>query len=207
MSRPSDIRRQDLVMEPDRAEALLQRAFCGRLATVGSDGAPYCTTMLFVWMDGAVWLHGTATAGHLRANIDHEPRVCFLVDEPGAVFDYGRFECDSSVSYASVAAFGRVRVVGQPDAKQRFFDALMAKYRSTGAPRPRSFYPRLGQITLYRLDVERLTAKEIVLPAIAAQWPAVDRTKTPDAREPLEPGRDEGPGDGLERRPGRLPDS
>jgi hypothetical protein len=182
MSQPTDIRRGDLAMEPARIEALLQQGFCGRLATVGADGAPYCTTMLYVWMDGAVHLHGTRAKGHLRSNIEHEPRVCFAIDQPGQVFDYGRFECDSTVSYRSVVVFGRVRIVDDRAAKQRFFDALMAKYRTAAAPRPTSLYPRIDQITLYRLDVERMTGKEIVLPGVSGQWPALDRTKTPDAR-------------------------
>jgi nitroimidazol reductase NimA-like FMN-containing flavoprotein (pyridoxamine 5'-phosphate oxidase superfamily) len=182
MSRPTDIRRGDLVMEAAQTEALLQQGFCGRLATVGADGAPYCIPMLYVWMDGAVHLHGTGAKGHLRSNIEHEPRVCFAIDQPGQVFDYGRFECDSTVSYRSVVVVGRVRIVDDRAAKQRFFDALMAKYRTAATPRPKSFYPRLEQITLYVLDVERLTGKEIVLPDVSAQWPAVDRSKTPDAR-------------------------
>jgi hypothetical protein len=184
MSGPTDLRRHDLAIDAAHVEALLQRGFCGRLATVGGDGAPYCTTMLYVWMDGAIHLHGTRAKGHLRSNIDHEPRVCFAIDEPGQVFDYGRFECDSTVSYTSVVVFGRVRVVDDAAIKQRFFDAVMAKYRTGGAPRPRSFYPRIDQIALYVLEVERLTGKRIVLPDVSGQWPALDRSKTPDATSP-----------------------
>ena len=159
-------------------QALLARGFCGRLATVGRDGAPYCTTMLYVWADGRIQMHGPRTTGHLRSNVDHEPRVCFAIDEPGPVFDYGRFECDSTTSYASVLVFGRVGVVEELAARQQFFDALMAKYRPTGAVRPKSFYPRIDQITLYALEVERMTGKEIVLPGIENQWPALDRSKS-----------------------------
>jgi nitroimidazol reductase NimA-like FMN-containing flavoprotein (pyridoxamine 5'-phosphate oxidase superfamily) len=184
MSAPSDLRRRDLVMGEAGIVALLQRGFCGRLATVGSDGAPYCTTLLYVWMDGRIHMHGTRAKGHLRANIEHEPRACFVIDEPGEVFDYGRFECDSTVSYASVVAFGRVTVVDDPAIKQRFFRALMAKYRSVGAPRPKDFFPRIDHIALYQLAIDRISGKEIVLPDIAGQWPAIDRSKTPTARPP-----------------------
>lgn len=176
-------------MDAARCEALLQRGFCGRLATVGADGAPYCTTMLYLWMDGAIHLHGTRARGHLRSNVEHEPRACFVIDQPGAIFDYGRFECDSTVSYASVVVFGRATVVEETVTKQRFFEALMAKYRVAGPARPAGFFPRLAQITLYRLSVERLTGKEIVLPEIAGRWPALDRSKTPNARPPILPDR------------------
>ena len=184
MSGPTGLRRQDLAMDETRMQALLARGFCGRLATVGRDGAPYCTPMLYVWMDGRIALHGTLAKGRLRSNIDHEPRACFVIDEPGSVFDYGRFECDSSLSYASVLACGRVSVVEAAAAKQPFFDALMAKYRAADAPRPAAFYPRIDQITLYALEIERLTGKEIPLPGVSGQWPALDRSKTPDAELP-----------------------
>ncbi len=171
-------------MDDARCDALLRRGFCGRLATVGADGAPYCTTMLYLWTDGAIHMHGGRAKGHLRSNIDHEPRVCFVIDEPGEVFDYGRFECDSTVSYASVVVFGRVSVVEAAEAKQRFFEALMTKYRMAGPTRPPGFFPRLEQITLYALTIERLTGKEIVLPEIGGRWPAIDRSKTPNAQPP-----------------------
>ena len=176
------VRRQDLAMSGERIEQTLERGFCGRLATVGTDGAPYCTAMLYVRLDGEIWMHSAKGAGHLRANVNHEPRVCLLIDEPGEFFDYGRFECDSTISYGSVMAFGRMRVVEDRAAKQRFFETLMTKYRKDGAPRPAGFFPRIEQITLYALSVERLTGKEIVLPAVAGQWPALDRSKTPNAR-------------------------
>jgi len=145
--------------------------------------------MLYLWVDGAIYMHGTQARGHLRSNIEHEKRACFVIDEPGEVFDYGRFECDSTVSYASVVVFGRVTVVEAAERKQRFFEALMAKYRTAGPPRPRSFFPRLDQITLYALSVEILSGKEIVLPETASRWPALDRSKTPNARPPTLPDR------------------
>ena len=184
MSGPSDIRRQDLVLDGDGIERTLAGGFCGRLATVGVDGWPYCTAMLYVRADGEIWMHGTKDCGHLRRNLDHEPRVCFLIDAPGAVFDYGRFECDSSISYASVMVFGRMRTLDDAASKQRFFEALLAKYRKQGQERPASFFPRLGLIALYALTPERVTGKSIALPSVEQQWPAVDRTKTPDARAP-----------------------
>ena len=47
---------------------------------------------------------------------------------------------------------------------------------------PAGFYPRLDQITLYAIAVERMTGKQTVLPAAPQRWPAVDRTASPDAR-------------------------
>src|SRR5438132_602934 len=120
MSALPEVRRKDKLMPEEEARAVLEQGFCGRLGTVGEDGYPYVVPLLYVWQDGEIWVHNTRARGHLRQNVDHEPRVCFEVDEPGAVFPYGRFECDTSVSYKSVIAFGRIRVVEEPEEKARF---------------------------------------------------------------------------------------
>jgi nitroimidazol reductase NimA-like FMN-containing flavoprotein (pyridoxamine 5'-phosphate oxidase superfamily) len=178
----SGVRRVDKVMPEAAAAEMLARAFSGRLATVGPEGWPYITPLLYVCREGEIWVHGPGVRGHLRVNVDHDARVCFEVDEPGAVFAYGRFECDTSVEYRSVVVFGRIRVVEDRDAKMRFFDALMAKYGDPAWQRPAGFYPRLEGITLYAIAVERINGKETVLPAVPQRWPAVDRTASPDAR-------------------------
>lgn len=184
MSASPQVRRQDKLMPDERARDMLAHGFCGRLATVGPDGTPYCVPLLYVWLDGEIYVHNTAAKGHLRTNVDHEKRVCFEIDEPGQVFDYGRFECDSSVAYRSVIAFGTIRIVADAAQKQRFCEALMAKYGKPDTTRPKGFFPRLGEITVYAIAVERLTGKETALPPLSEQWPALDRTKTPNAQPP-----------------------
>lgn len=178
----SKVRRVDKEMSEAAAAGMLAGGFSGRLATVGPDGWPYITPLLYVCLNGEIWVHGPGVRGHLRVNVDHDARVCFEVDEPGEVFAYGRFQCDTSAEYRSVVAFGRIRVVEDRDAKRRFFDALMAKYGDPAWQRPAGFYPRLDQITLYSIAVERMTGKETILPAAPQRWPAADRTASPDAR-------------------------
>src|SRR5437660_8713015 len=88
MSGSLQVRRADKVMTEERARETLERGFCGRLSMVGEDGWPYCVPLLYVCMDGEVFVHNPRARGHLRANADHEPRVCFEIDEPGEVFAY-----------------------------------------------------------------------------------------------------------------------
>jgi uncharacterized protein len=179
MSSPPQVRRTDKLMADSRAREMLERGFCGRLATVGVDGFPYAVPLLYVMLDGELYLHNTQARGHLRANVEHDPRICFEIDEPGEVFAYGRFECDSSVAYRSVILFGRIRVVEDLPTKQRFCEALMAKY-GKDSERPKNFFPRIDLITVYAVTIERITGKETPLPAISEQWPALDRTKSPN---------------------------
>src|SRR5882672_4332108 len=180
MSGAPQVRRTDKLMAEERALETLARGFCGRLATVGADGYPYCVPLLYVWMDGEVYLHNTRARGHLRENVDREPRVCFEVDEPGEVFAYGRFECDSTVAYRSVIVFGKIRVVEDAETKRRFCEGLMAKYAQQDWDRPKGFFPRIDLITVYAVTVERMSGKETPLPEVSQRWPAADYTKTPN---------------------------
>ena len=142
MSSPPGIRRVDRLMSEENAREFLKQGFSGRLATVSNDGSPYCLPFLYVWLNERLFFHNTVARGHLRANVDHEPRVCFLVDEPDQVFDYGRFEWDTGLAYRSVLVFGTVEVIGDLSVKQQFFEALMAKYGTPDRDRPKGFFPR-----------------------------------------------------------------
>jgi len=181
MSSPR-LRRADRAMPEQRAYAMLEQGFSGQLATVGADGYPYCIPLLYIWMDGEIYVHTGSAGGHLRANVEREPRICFEIDEPDQVFDYGRFECDSGLAYRSVVLFGKIRIAEERAVKQRFCEALMAKYGKPDSTRPKGFFPRIDGITVYVIAVERMTGKEMALPPLSEQWPAKDRTKTPNAR-------------------------
>lgn len=184
MSAAPQVRRTDKLMSDAAAREFATQAYAGRLATVGADGWPYICPLLHVMLNDEVWLHNTAARGHLRGNVDHAARVCFEIDEPGAVFPYGRFECDTSVAYRSVVLFGSIRIVEDRVHKAMFFDALMKKYSNVDAGRPRNFYPRLDGVTVYAITIERMTGKETMLPAVEQRWPAVDLTKSPHAKVP-----------------------
>jgi len=111
MSNEPQLRRMDKLMADERVKEMISRGYSGRLATVGPDGWPYIVPLLYVWMNGEIWVHNTRARGHFRTNVDHEPRVCFELDDSGEVFAYGRYECDTSIAYRSVVVFGRIRVV------------------------------------------------------------------------------------------------
>ena len=184
MSRAPQLRRTDRAMTDERVEEVIQRGVSGRLATVSADGWPYVVPLLYIWKKPVICFHTSAARGHLRQNIDGNARACFEIDEAGQVFAYGRFDCDTGTSYASVIAFGRIALVPPGEQRVRFFDKFMKKYAPDIDDRPKSFYPRLHHIDVFALTVERLTGKETPLPAVSQQWPALDQTRTPDAVPP-----------------------
>jgi nitroimidazol reductase NimA-like FMN-containing flavoprotein (pyridoxamine 5'-phosphate oxidase superfamily) len=83
-----------------------------------------------------------------------------------------------------VCLFGRTRIVEDRVVKQRFCEGFMAKYGKPETKRPKGFFPRLDAIAVYAITVERMTGKEQQLPPLSEQWPAKDRTKTPNASLP-----------------------
>jgi len=134
-------------------------------------------------------LHTSSAKGHLRTNIERDQRVCFELDEHEGVFDYGRFECDSGLAYRSVCLFRRIRIVDDRNIKQRFCETLMEKYGKPETQRPKGFFPRLDAITVYAITADRISGKQCEMPPISEQWPAKDRTQTPNARLPTEDAR------------------
>jgi uncharacterized protein len=182
MSASPQVRRTDRLMDEARTAETLERGFSGRLATIGADGYPYCLPLLYLMMDGKLYVHGTSAEGHLRANVEQNNRICFEMDEPGEIFAYGRSECDSTVAYRSIILFGRIHVATDSETKRRFCEALMAKYGKEEWDRPKGFFPRIDLITVYEITIERMTGKENPLPVAAQRWPAADNTKTPNAK-------------------------
>jgi uncharacterized protein len=178
------VRRKDKEMSAAEADALLHRAALAHFATVGADGIPYVVPNLFVYDGGKIYLHTTAASGHFRANVAHSPRISFEVAEMGQVFPYGEFECDTTVSYASVIGFGTIHIEADAAEKAHFFDRFLAKYASPNWQRPKSFYPRLDEVTVYRIDAQRITGKKGPLLALGEQWPARNQTKSPGAMPP-----------------------
>ena len=149
MSSPPQVRRTDRVMTDARVREVLAQGSADvspPSATTGFPTAFRCFTSPSAMRS---CVHNTAARGHLRRNVEHAGKVCFEIDQPGEVFDYGRFECNSSVAYCSVIVFGEIRIVDDRAAKQRFCDALMAKYGKPDNNRPKGFYPRLDLITVY----------------------------------------------------------
>jgi nitroimidazol reductase NimA-like FMN-containing flavoprotein (pyridoxamine 5'-phosphate oxidase superfamily) len=181
------IRRQDKAMAQDEVEALLKTARVGHFGTTGEGGQPYVVPNLFVYEGGQIYTHNARISGHFRQNIDQNPRVCFEVAEIGQVWPYGEFECDTSASYVSVIAYGTVRIESDPAKKAWFFDRFLAKYADPTWDRPKSFYPRLDAVSVYCIELEAITGKKGSMPALEEQWPAKNKTLSPQA---VPPGRE-----------------
>ncbi|MDB5605090.1 MAG: pyridoxamine 5-phosphate oxidase family protein [Bradyrhizobium sp.] len=82
MSSPQ-IRRADRAMSDERTLETLAQGYSGRLATVSEDGFPYCIPLLYLWINGEVYLHTSSAGGHLRANIERDQLARFNLAHRG----------------------------------------------------------------------------------------------------------------------------
>jgi uncharacterized protein len=159
------LRRADKQMSDATALEFLAQSFCLRVGTIGSDGWPYVMPLLFVTIDKEVLVHTAAADGHFRSNVRGGAKVCLEIDEPGEVYGYGRTECDTSISYRSLIAFGTIRDVEDREQKARFCSELMTKYASHVQGRPQAVFPRLDHMRVYAIAIERISGKQSALPA------------------------------------------
>ena len=75
----SNVRRQDRLLDEERAVALLRTAEWGVLSMCDTDGAPYGLPLNYVW-DGAssLYIHCAPEGRKLRC-LEHEQRVSFCI--------------------------------------------------------------------------------------------------------------------------------
>ena len=119
-------RRKDrTIKDPRKMEALLDRMAVGRLGLSTEDG-PYVVPVNYVFAEGCICFH----SGHegkkmeaLRAN----PRVCFLVDEPGPQVTWEQ-GCGVTQIYESVMCFGKAEFVEEIAERRRILEMLIGKY-------------------------------------------------------------------------------
>ncbi len=126
------MRRQEREIR-DRAsvEALFRSCPVGRLATVGGDGAPVIKPVNFAYADGVLYLH-SAREGEKIADLARDPRVCFEVDQPIAFVRSRRAPCAVSFLYRSALAWGRARLVEDPEEARRALSLLLDKHAGPG---------------------------------------------------------------------------
>lgn len=171
MSAMGELRRKDRQLGPAEARACLARNLFGRVGTASADGQPYVTPMNYVYDPEreSIILHTYAGTGHLMANMEANPRVCFEVDEPGEVIATGAYGCNTSQVYTSVICFGTVRFVSERAEKARLAQAFVDRYVKQLMPE-RQYNPELNlldRIAVMEIRIDVMTGKQRPVPGPA----------------------------------------
>ena len=106
-------------------EALLHRHAVGRLA-LGTEEGPYVVPLNYLFADGCIYLHSGPQGKKIEA-LRADPRVCFLVDEPGpqVTWEHG---CGISQVYESVMCFGKAEFVETLEEKRRILEMMVRDF-------------------------------------------------------------------------------
>ena len=118
-----EMRRFKQALTPEECGRVLERGTSGVLAVTGDGGWPYAVPLSYVWQDGKLYFHW-AVAGHKLDAIRADDRVSFCVIDQDEVVPE-----EYTTYYRSVIAFGRARVLDDPQEKRRAIEALAQKYR------------------------------------------------------------------------------
>lgn len=120
-------RRPELALDDEQIAAFLRRVQVGHIATAW-DGQPFINSATF-WHDALnrrIVFHSNVT-GRIRANIEHDGRVCFTASESGRLLP-SNVALEFSLQYESAVVFGVARVLADLDEKRAALYGLIGKY-------------------------------------------------------------------------------
>jgi nitroimidazol reductase NimA-like FMN-containing flavoprotein (pyridoxamine 5'-phosphate oxidase superfamily) len=134
---------------------IMKNGTTGVLAVLGDDDYPYAVPVNYLYRDGKIIFHG-AKAGHKFEAMQKHDKVSFCVigrDQivPEKVTDYFR----------SAIAFGRVRMIDDPEEKMQAAHDLGRKYSPEEAVQDdigRSY----RNVVMFEIEIEHLTGKQAV---------------------------------------------
>jgi len=149
------MRRSRQELSVPEAVDIMEKGTTGVLGVIGDDDYPYTVPVNYLYRDGRILFHG-AKAGHKYDAMTKHEKVSFCVisrDEiiPEEVTDY----------FESAIAFGRVRIIEDPDEKLKAAHDLGRKYSDEKAVQDdidRSF----RNVVMYEIAVEHLTGKKSI---------------------------------------------
>ncbi len=122
------------------------------------DGQPYCTPTLF-WREGTrLYWHGSSASRMLRNQSEGEP-VCVTVSHLDSLV-LARCGFNHSVDYRSVMAFGRARMIDEPEEKARALIAMVDRFfPGRTATLRQSTKQEIKATRVIGMEIERASAK------------------------------------------------
>ena len=151
MFRP--MRRFKQQLSREECAELLQSEPRGVLAVLGDEDYPYAVPLDFVYHEGSLYFHG-AGEGHKLDALRRHDKASFCVMDQGR-----REKGDWALYIRSVIAFGRLRVVQDPDRAMDLVRLLALKYYPTAQEAEQEVQKDGPRATILELKIEHLTGK------------------------------------------------
>lgn len=150
-----EMRRKNQQLPQDQAMVLLEAGSAGVLSLMGEDGYPYGVPLSYLCWEGRLYFH-TARQGAKVEAIRRNPKASFCVIAADRV-DPARF----TTHYVSIIAFGKVRVLEDPQRIQQVMEALGKKYSPGLEEKAREEIKESeGHYLVLEMEIEHLTGKQ-----------------------------------------------
>ncbi|WP_024506096.1 pyridoxamine 5'-phosphate oxidase family protein [Bradyrhizobium sp. ARR65] len=181
----------------ETVHALLDSAVLCHVAYV-IDGQPFCTPTLY-WREGSrLYWHGSSASRMLRNLSEGEP-ACLTVTHLDSLV-LARCGFNHSADYRSVMAFGRARLVSDPEEKERALVMMVDRFfPGRTAQLRQSTQQEIKATAVVTMEIERASAKirskgvadddeDYELPIYAERLPVYTVLGAPEACTRLLPG-------------------
>lgn len=162
-------RKEFEVHDQEQITAFLRGQRFGVLGTLGEDGYPRLTPILFDYLpeQHAFYFHSSKKGEKVR-QIQACPKASFSVSEihsmiPSTFLD-PVYACPATTYFRSVHARGEIEVVTDNEEKTLFFTSFMQKLQPEGGYAPfdwtlEGYAKQDAGMLVYKLDIKELTAK------------------------------------------------
>ncbi len=152
------MRRKKQQLEEARCVEILKKASSGVLAVLGEGGYPYAVPLSFVYEEGKIYFH-SAKNGHKLDAIARENKASFCVIAQDDIVP------EEYTSYfASVIAFGRMRVLEEEQEKWQAIEKLAKKYAPLDSKegRDRAILKDYKPLLMLEMRIEHMTGKQSI---------------------------------------------
>lgn len=151
------MRRFKQEMPQEAAVEILQKRTSGVLALLGDDDYPYTVPMSYVYDDGKLYFHSAVSGHKIDAIRKHDKASFCVIDEDRIVAE------EYTTYFRSVVAFGKIRLLEEPDEIRRTGTILAMKYSADFKDGiPKAIEDDIKNMYMIELDIQHITAKEAI---------------------------------------------
>ena len=114
-------------LSKEKIDSVLKSEQVGRIATQNENGYPYVVPVHYVVSNGNIYIHGLIK-GQKISNLIRNDKVCFEVDEMGAVIPDDENPCDTNTAFRSIIILGNAQMIDDKIVKEGILRAIVKKY-------------------------------------------------------------------------------
>ena len=152
-----EMRRKRQQLPEEACMAILEKCTSGTLSLLGDNDYPYGVPISYVFDNQCLFFH-SAISGHKIDAINKHDKASFCIIEKDEVHG------DEYTTYfRSVIAFGRIRVITDPDEKLQATQLLGRKYNPNQEEAlQKEIEKGFARMVIIRMDIEHMTGKEAI---------------------------------------------